>query len=80
VCGSDRQPESDSVWIDLRWKTTSQASWAERLFGLDKVVVIKHGTKIEWVGNEGFLDRKKIVKKNLSCCSLNKKTFKLKNR
>jgi hypothetical protein len=36
-------------------------------------VEIKHTVKIEWVGNERFLGRKEIVKKNLSCCSLNKK-------
>jgi hypothetical protein len=40
-CGDDPQPESSSVWIDLRWSTTSCASWVERLFGPDTVVEIK---------------------------------------
>jgi hypothetical protein len=39
--GGDRQPESGDVCIDLRWKTTSRASWVERLFGSDIVVEIK---------------------------------------
>jgi hypothetical protein len=39
---------------------------------------LKKVVKIEWVEKEIFLDRKKIVKKNLGCCSLNKKTFELK--
>jgi hypothetical protein len=43
------------------------------LFGPDNVVEIKHDAKIKWVEKERFLDRKKIVNKNLSCCSLNKK-------
>jgi hypothetical protein len=43
------------------------------LFGPDTVVEIKHAGKIEWDGKERFLGRKKIVKKNLGCCSLNKK-------
>jgi hypothetical protein len=34
---SGHQPESGGVWIDPRWKTTSQASWGERLFGPDTV-------------------------------------------
>jgi hypothetical protein len=45
--GSDRQPESDSVWIDPRWKTIGQASWADKLFGLDTVAEIKQTVKIE---------------------------------
>jgi hypothetical protein len=71
--GSDRQPESDSVWIDPRWKTISRASWANWLFGTDIVVEIKQATKKEWAGKEGFFRRMKIVEKNLGCCSLNKK-------
>jgi hypothetical protein len=55
------------------WKTVSQASWAEGLFGLDTVVEMKQTTKIEWVGKERFLGQKKIVEKNLGCYSLNKK-------
>jgi hypothetical protein len=38
----------------------------------------KEATKIEWVGKERFLARRKIVKNNLGYCSLNKKTFGLK--
>jgi hypothetical protein len=72
ACDYSQQPESGGVWIDPRWKTTSWASWAERLFGLDVVVKIKQGAKIECVGKERFLGQKKIVKKNLGCCSLNK--------
>jgi hypothetical protein len=34
-------------------------------------VEIKQVAKIEWAGKERFLGQKKIVKKNLSCCSLN---------
>jgi CRISPR/Cas system-associated exonuclease Cas4 (RecB family) len=67
--GSGRQPELGGVWIDPMWKTISWASWVERLSGSDIVVEIKQSAKIEWAGNERF----KIVKKNLSCCSLNKK-------
>jgi hypothetical protein len=79
VCDGGRQPESSSVWIDPRWKIISWAGWAERLFGPDTVVKIKQAAKIEWVGKERFLGQKKIVKKNLGCCSLNKKqTFELK--
>jgi hypothetical protein len=35
-------------------------------------VEIEQAAKIEWVGKERFLGRKKIVKKNLGCCNLNK--------
>jgi hypothetical protein len=48
-------------------------SWVERLFELDTVAEIKQGAELEWAGKERFLDRKKIVKKNLGCCSLNEK-------
>jgi hypothetical protein len=71
VCCGGRLLESSGVWIDPRWKTTS---WAQRLFGPDTVVEIKQAVKIEWAGKERFLGRKKIVKKNLSGCGLNKKT------
>jgi hypothetical protein len=47
ACGGGRQPESGGFWIDLRWKTTSWANWAERLFGLDTVVKIKQAAEIE---------------------------------
>jgi hypothetical protein len=51
------------------------------LFGPDNVVEIKHAAKIKWVEKERFLDRKKIMNKNLSCCSLNKKAnFWIKNK
>jgi hypothetical protein len=36
-------------------------------------VEIKQASKIEWAEKERFLGQKKIVKKNLSCWSLNKK-------
>jgi hypothetical protein len=80
ACGSGQQPESDGVWINPRQKTISWASWTERLFGLDTVVGIKQAAKVERVGKERFLDRKKIMQKNLGCCNLNKKnqTFELK--
>jgi hypothetical protein len=46
---------------------------------MDSVVEIKRAVKIEWAGKERLLDQKKIVKKNLGWCSLNKKqTFELK--
>jgi hypothetical protein len=67
--GGARQPKSSGVCIDPRWKTSS---WAERLFGSDTVVEIKHAVKMEWAGKERFLGRKKIMKKNLGYCSLNK--------
>jgi hypothetical protein len=43
-------------------------------------VEIKQAAEMEWAEKEGFLGRKKIVEKNLGCCSLNKKikTFELK--
>jgi hypothetical protein len=41
------------------------------LFGPDTVVEIEHAPKIEWAEKERFLGQKKIVKKNLGCCSLN---------
>jgi hypothetical protein len=41
VFGGDRESKSSDVWIDLRWKTTSQASWPKRLFGPGTVVKIK---------------------------------------
>jgi hypothetical protein len=65
--------ESDDVWIDPRWKTISQASWVERLFASDTVVKIKEAAEMEWNGKVRFLGHKKIVEKNLGCCSLNKK-------
>jgi hypothetical protein len=40
-CGGGQQLEFGGVWIDLRWKTTSQVSWTERLSGLDIVVEIQ---------------------------------------
>jgi hypothetical protein len=43
-------------------------------------VEIKQAAKIEWAKKKRLLGRKKIVKKNLSCCSLNKKTFELKQK
>jgi hypothetical protein len=58
--------------LTLRWKTTNLASWAERLFGSYTIVEIKHVTKMEWFEKEIFLKQKKIVNKNLGCCSLNK--------
>jgi hypothetical protein len=61
------------VWIDPRWKTTSQVSWAERLFGAATVVEIKQTTEMEWAGKERFLGQNKIVEKNLGYCSLKKK-------
>jgi hypothetical protein len=60
-----QQSESSDIWIDPRWKTTSRASGAKSLFGLDTVVEIKQIITIEWVGKERFLDPNKIVKKNL---------------
>jgi hypothetical protein len=39
VCGGGREPELGNFWIDPRWKTTSRA---ERLFGPDTIVEIKH--------------------------------------
>jgi hypothetical protein len=37
---------------------------------------------MEWAGKERFLSLKKIVEKNLACCSLNNKNsnFSMKNR
>jgi hypothetical protein len=61
------------IWIDAKWKTTSRANWAERLFELNNVVENKEAAKIEWVGKERFLDQRKIVKNNLGYFSLNKK-------
>jgi hypothetical protein len=61
------------VWIDPRWKTTSQVSWTERLFGAATVVEIKQTTEMEWAGKERFLGQNKIVEKNLGYCSLKKK-------
>jgi hypothetical protein len=59
VCGGGRQSESGNVWIDLRWKTISQASWAERLFRSDIVVEIKQATKIEWLEKrDSWVERK----------------------
>jgi hypothetical protein len=49
------QLESGGVWIDLRWKTTSRASWVERLFGSNTVMEIKYAAKVEWAGKERFL-------------------------
>jgi hypothetical protein len=46
VCGGGRQPYLGSVWIDVKWKTTNRACWAERVFGPDTVVKIKHMSKI----------------------------------
>jgi hypothetical protein len=40
-CGGVWWLESNDVWIDTRWKTTSGPSWAKRLFELDTVVEIK---------------------------------------
>jgi hypothetical protein len=54
VCGDDRQPELDGIWIDPSWKTTSRASWVKTLFGTDTVVEIKQAAKIEWIGKERF--------------------------
>jgi hypothetical protein len=45
----------------------------ERLFGPDTVVRSNRLSKIECAGKERFLCWKKIVEKNLSCHSLNKK-------
>jgi hypothetical protein len=39
----------------------------------DTVVDIKQTVEMEWVEKERFLGRKKIVEKNLDCCSLNRK-------
>jgi hypothetical protein len=36
------------------------------------MVEIKQTAEMEWVEKERFLDPKKIVEKNLNCCSLNK--------
>jgi hypothetical protein len=55
VCGSGRHPESGGIWIEPRWKTTSRASWSERLFELHTVMEIIHADKIEWVVKEKFL-------------------------
>jgi hypothetical protein len=52
-CGGDD-------WIDLRWKTTSQASWAKRLFGLDTVVEIKQAAEMESAGKEIFWTERKL--------------------
>jgi hypothetical protein len=41
-------------------------------------VEIKQAAKIEWAEEKKSLGQKKIVKNNLCCYSLNKKTFKLK--
>jgi hypothetical protein len=44
-------------------------------------VEINRAAKIEQAGKERFLRQKKILKKNLGCCSLNRKqTFELKHR
>jgi hypothetical protein len=50
--GDWRMQRRDDVWIDLRWKTISRASWAERLFGSNTIVEIKYVAKMEWVGKE----------------------------
>jgi hypothetical protein len=43
------------------WETNSKDSWSERLFGPDTVVEIRQTHKIEWVGKEKFLGRKKLL-------------------
>jgi hypothetical protein len=64
---------------------SSQDHLGTKMHDLDHLIVFqckKHrqycygdqiGYQIEWSGKMGFLGRKKIVKKNLSCYSLNKK-------
>jgi hypothetical protein len=42
------------------------------LFGPGIVVKIEKAAKIDWIGEERFLCQKKIVKKNLGYCNLNK--------
>jgi hypothetical protein len=42
--GVRRQPESNDIWIDPRWKTSSRA---ERQFRSNTVVEIKQAAKIE---------------------------------
>jgi hypothetical protein len=34
-------------------------------------VKIKHATKMEWAGKVIFFGQRKIMEKNLDCCSLN---------
>jgi hypothetical protein len=63
VCGDARQSELGGIWIDLRWKTTSRASWGERLFESDTVVEIKHAAKIEWARNRVILGSKENCEK-----------------
>jgi hypothetical protein len=50
------------------------------LFGPDTIVEIKQAAEMEWARKDRFFDQKKIMEKNLGCCSLNKKnqTLKLK--
>ncbi len=67
-CGGDRELELGSVWIDPRWETINQTSWAKSLFGSDIVVEIKQTHEMEWAGKERFLGRNKIMEKNLGCC------------
>jgi hypothetical protein len=43
VCGGGRQSKSSGIWIDLRWKKTSRASWAERLFGPNTIIGCQNG-------------------------------------
>jgi hypothetical protein len=43
----------------LRWKRTSQDSWAERLFGPNIVVEIKQAAKIKLGEKERFLSQTK---------------------
>jgi hypothetical protein len=63
VCSDARQSESGGIWIDLRWKTTSRASWGERLS--DTVVEIKHAVKIEWARNREILGSKENCEKKI---------------
>jgi hypothetical protein len=69
VCGGGRQSESSDG---------GATSWTQRVFGSNTIVEIKQVAEIEWARKERFLSQNKIVKKNLGCCCLNKKTLELK--
>jgi hypothetical protein len=64
VCANGWQPELGIVWIDPRWKTINWASYAERLFGLDTVMEIKHCAKIERLGKRDFWTKRKLWRRN----------------
>jgi hypothetical protein len=59
-------------WPEVEDNQSNQLS--ESLFGSDNVAEIKQAAKIKWAGKERFLGRKKIGKKKLDWCNLNKKT------